>query len=149
MSNNNNNMQTQTSNTLHNAIMEAGGKDRPPMLAPAYHREKMLLCKQKEAGIQLNAEQVDWRDDTDDESEDQELETHYMYMAQIQEVSLNATDSGPIFDTEPIQKVQNNDNYNVFAIECQHPEQSKSVHDTYPIEQDEHNVIIDSLDMSY
>nr|GEX85574.1 hypothetical protein [Tanacetum cinerariifolium] len=27
-------MQTQTSNTLHNAIMEAGGKDRSPMLAP-------------------------------------------------------------------------------------------------------------------
>nr|GFB38702.1 hypothetical protein [Tanacetum cinerariifolium] len=27
-------MQTQTSNTLHNAIMEAGGKDRPSMLAP-------------------------------------------------------------------------------------------------------------------
>nr|GEX24600.1 hypothetical protein [Tanacetum cinerariifolium] len=26
-------MQTQTSNTLHNAIMEAGGKDHPPMLA--------------------------------------------------------------------------------------------------------------------
>nr|GEW96241.1 hypothetical protein [Tanacetum cinerariifolium] len=29
----------------------------------AYHREKMLLCKQEEAGIQLNAEQADWRDD--------------------------------------------------------------------------------------
>nr|GEX13749.1 hypothetical protein [Tanacetum cinerariifolium] len=27
-------MQTQTSNTLHNAIMEAGSKDRPSMLAP-------------------------------------------------------------------------------------------------------------------
>nr|GEW22687.1 hypothetical protein [Tanacetum cinerariifolium] len=27
-------MQTQTSNALHNAIMEAGGKDRPPLLAP-------------------------------------------------------------------------------------------------------------------
>nr|GEZ14339.1 hypothetical protein [Tanacetum cinerariifolium] len=51
----------------------------------AYHREKMLLCKQEEAGIQLNAEQADWRDDTDDESKDQELEAHYMYMAQIQE----------------------------------------------------------------
>nr|GFD43667.1 hypothetical protein [Tanacetum cinerariifolium] len=24
----------------------------------------MLLCKQEEAGIQLNAEQADWRDDT-------------------------------------------------------------------------------------
>nr|GFD26181.1 hypothetical protein [Tanacetum cinerariifolium] len=30
-------------------------------------REKMLLCKQEEAGIQLNAEQADWRDDTDDD----------------------------------------------------------------------------------
>nr|GFB16821.1 hypothetical protein [Tanacetum cinerariifolium] len=157
MSNTNNTMQTQTSNALHNAIMEAGGKDRPPMLAPgnynplyeykwtdkdvlvaegstettterivniagarenvctpvvhqsgiqcynckkyghvarecqkskpakdtSYHKEKMLLCKQEEAGFQLNAEQADWRDDTDDEPEDQELEAHYIYMAQV------------------------------------------------------------------
>nr|GEW20429.1 hypothetical protein [Tanacetum cinerariifolium] len=34
MSNTNNTMQTQTSNALHNDIMEAGGKDRRPMLAP-------------------------------------------------------------------------------------------------------------------
>ncbi|GJV73980.1 retrovirus-related pol polyprotein from transposon TNT 1-94 [Tanacetum coccineum] len=53
----------------------------------AYHKEKMLLCKQVEAGVQLNAEQADWKDDTDDESEEQELEAHYMYMAQIQEVT--------------------------------------------------------------
>nr|GEW78854.1 hypothetical protein [Tanacetum cinerariifolium] len=66
----------------------------------------------EEAGIQLNAEQVDWRDDTDDdELEDQELEAHYMYIA--------------------------------------HPEQSESVHDTYPIKQDAQIVIIDSLDMNY
>ncbi|GJU51002.1 hypothetical protein Tco_1220557, partial [Tanacetum coccineum] len=32
MSNTNTNLQTQSSNALHNAIMEAGGKDRPPML---------------------------------------------------------------------------------------------------------------------
>nr|GEY10213.1 hypothetical protein [Tanacetum cinerariifolium] len=115
----------------------------------AYHRKKMLLCKQEEARIQLNAEQADWKDDTDDESKDQELELHYMYIAQIQEVSPDTADSGPIFDTEQVQKVSNNDNYNVFAIESEHPEQSKSVHETYPIEQDKHNVIIDSLDMSY
>nr|GEW32322.1 hypothetical protein [Tanacetum cinerariifolium] len=30
-------------------------------------------------------EQADWRDDTNDEPEDQELEAHYIYMAQIQE----------------------------------------------------------------
>nr|GFC73942.1 hypothetical protein [Tanacetum cinerariifolium] len=82
----------------------------------AYHREKMLLCKQEEAGIQLNAE---------------------------------AVDSGPIFDTEPEQKVQNDDHYDVFAIECQHPEQSEFVHETYLIEQDAHNVIIESVDMNY
>nr|GEW33927.1 hypothetical protein [Tanacetum cinerariifolium] len=52
-----------------------------PMKDATYHREKMLLCKQEEARIQLN--------------------------------------------------------------------QSESIHDTYPIKQDEHNVIIDSLDMSY
>nr|GEY37693.1 integrase, catalytic region, zinc finger, CCHC-type, peptidase aspartic, catalytic [Tanacetum cinerariifolium] len=59
----------------------------------AYHREKMLLCKQEEAGFQLNAEQADWRDDTDDEPEDQELEAHYMYIAQIQEVTPDAADN--------------------------------------------------------
>nr|GEV70287.1 hypothetical protein [Tanacetum cinerariifolium] len=47
------------------------------------------------------------------------------------------------------KRVPNNDHYNVFTIESEHPEQSKSIHDTYSIEQDEHNVIIDSLDMSY
>ncbi|GKC90636.1 retrovirus-related pol polyprotein from transposon TNT 1-94 [Tanacetum coccineum] len=115
-----------------------------------YHKEKMLLCKQEEAGFQLNAEQDDWRDDNDDEPEDQELEAHYMYMAQIQEVTLDVADnSGPIFDAKPLQKVQiNKDNYNVFAIESKHPEQPESVNDTYPVKQDEHNIIIDSLDMS-
>nr|GEX17261.1 retrovirus-related Pol polyprotein from transposon TNT 1-94 [Tanacetum cinerariifolium] len=89
-------------------------------------------------------------DDTDDESEDQELEAHYMYMAKLQEVTPDVADnSGPIFDPEPLQQVSTNDNYNVFAMESEHPEQSKSIHDTYPIEQYEHNVIIDSLDMSY
>nr|GEY79722.1 integrase, catalytic region, zinc finger, CCHC-type, peptidase aspartic, catalytic [Tanacetum cinerariifolium] len=105
-----------------------------------YHREKMLLCTQEEAGIQLNAEQADWRDDTDnDELEDQELEAHYMYMAQLQEVSPDSADSGPIFDDEPLQKVSNDDHYNVFSMESVHPEQSKFVHDTYPIEQDAQN----------
>ncbi|GJU96168.1 integrase, catalytic region, zinc finger, CCHC-type containing protein [Tanacetum coccineum] len=71
----------------------------------AYHKEKMLLCKQEEAGVQLNAEQADWKDDTDDESDDQELEAHYMYMAQLQEVTPDQVDnSGPIFDDEPMHK---------------------------------------------
>ncbi|GKF87144.1 hypothetical protein Tco_0258021, partial [Tanacetum coccineum] len=67
----------------------------------AYHKEKMLLCKQEEAGVQLNAEHADWKDDTDDDSEDQEFEAHYMYMAQLQEVTPYQVDnSRPIFDDE-------------------------------------------------
>nr|GFA66493.1 hypothetical protein [Tanacetum cinerariifolium] len=77
------------------------------------------------------------------------VEAHYMYMAQLQEVSPDAVDSGPIFDDEPLKKVSNDDHYNVFAMENVPPEQSKSVHDTYPIEQNAQNVIIDSLDMTY
>nr|GFA68721.1 hypothetical protein [Tanacetum cinerariifolium] len=44
----------------------------------AYHKEKILFNKQEEARFQLNAEQADWRDDTDDEPDNQELEAHYM-----------------------------------------------------------------------
>nr|GEX11841.1 hypothetical protein [Tanacetum cinerariifolium] len=97
-----------------------------------------------------NVEQADWRDDTDDEPEDQELEAHYLYMAQIQEVTPDAADnSGPIFDVEPLQKVQNdNDNYNVFANDSEHPKQPESVNDTYPNKQGDINIPTESLDMS-
>nr|GFA94125.1 hypothetical protein [Tanacetum cinerariifolium] len=116
-----------------------------------YHKEKMLLCKQKDAGFQQNAKQADWRDDTDDEHEDQESEAYYLYVAHFQEVTPDATDDpGPIFDVEPLQKVQNDDDkFNVFANEKEHPEQPESFNDTYPDEQDEHNIIINSLDMSH
>ncbi|GJS38215.1 hypothetical protein Tco_0563258 [Tanacetum coccineum] len=116
----------------------------------AYHKVKMLLCKQEEAGFQLNAEQANWRDGTDDEPDDHELKAHYMYMAQIQEVTPDVVDnSRPIFDTEPLLKVQNDDdNYNVFANDREHPEQPESVNDTYLEEQGDTNITIDSLDMS-
>ncbi|GJW45565.1 retrovirus-related pol polyprotein from transposon TNT 1-94 [Tanacetum coccineum] len=82
----------------------------------AYHKENMLLCKQEEVGVTLDA----------------------------------ADNSGPIFDVEPLQKVQNNDdNYNVFAIKNEHPEQPESVNDTYLKEQGDTNITIDSLDMRY
>ncbi|GJT14094.1 hypothetical protein Tco_0861136 [Tanacetum coccineum] len=103
----------------------------------AYHKEKMLICKQEEARIQLSAKHVDWRDDIDDEPEYQELEAHYMFMAKIQEVTPDAVDnSRPIFDAEPLQKVHNSDNgYNVFANERHHPKQPESINDTYLMEQ--------------
>ncbi|GJS98707.1 hypothetical protein Tco_0819877 [Tanacetum coccineum] len=45
--------------------------------------------------------------------------------------------SGPIFDDEPMHKVQNNnDNYNVFAMENEHPEQPESSNHIYLAKQD-------------
>ncbi|GJR07983.1 hypothetical protein Tco_0790635 [Tanacetum coccineum] len=61
----------------------------------------MLLCKQAEKGVQLQAEQSDWLADTDEEIDEQELEAHYSYMAKIQEVP-NA-DSGT--DSEPLEQI--------------------------------------------
>ncbi|GJY04458.1 hypothetical protein Tco_0370398 [Tanacetum coccineum] len=60
-------------------------------------------------GIQLNVEQSEWLQDTYDELDEKELETHYMYMEKIQEV-LHATNDnfGPTFDTEPLEKVDSN-----------------------------------------
>ncbi|GJV46068.1 retrovirus-related pol polyprotein from transposon TNT 1-94 [Tanacetum coccineum] len=78
----------------------------------------------EEARIQLSAEQVDWRDDTNEEPEDQELEAHYLYMAKIQEVTPDVADnSGPIFDAQPLQK-------------------------TYPVKQGDTNITPYSSDMS-
>ncbi|GKF46664.1 hypothetical protein Tco_0136466, partial [Tanacetum coccineum] len=56
--------------------------------------------------------------------------------------------SGPIFDVEPMHKVQNNnDNYNVFAMENEHPKQPGSSNDIYLAEQGDTNITIDSLDI--
>nr|GFA06301.1 hypothetical protein [Tanacetum cinerariifolium] len=219
MSNTNNTMQTQTSNALHNAIIEAGGKDRPPMLAPeadkdvpvtegssetTTERSKQAATKNRGKAIvnsppPIYDQKPSMVVEDDEMSKDKEIDKlmdlislsyKKMYKPtnnnlrtssntsranqdnssrinrgngydnqrivnvagarETVEVTPDATDNfRPIFDSKPLPKVPNNDNYNVFAIESEHPEQSKSVNNTYPIKQDEHNVIIDSLDMSY
>nr|GEV57764.1 integrase, catalytic region, zinc finger, CCHC-type, peptidase aspartic, catalytic [Tanacetum cinerariifolium] len=108
-----------------------------------YHKEKMLLCKQAEQGVPLQAEQYDWLANTDEEVDEQELEVHYSYMAKIQEVS--TADLGT--DSEPLEQVQNDAGYNVFANDLQHSEQSESVSNTCLVETDDSNVIPDSPDM--
>nr|GFA16003.1 hypothetical protein [Tanacetum cinerariifolium] len=82
----------------------------------AYHKEKMLLCKQAE-------------------------QAHYRYMAKIQEVPI--ADSGT--DSEPVEQVQNESGYNVFANRLQHSKQSESV--TCLVETNDSNVTPDSPDM--
>ncbi|GJT76422.1 hypothetical protein Tco_1043147 [Tanacetum coccineum] len=68
----------------------------------------------------------------------------------IQEVTPDAADnSGSIFDTKPLQKVQNDDdNYDVFANDREHLEQPEFINDIYLEEQGDTNITIDSLDMN-
>nr|GEW62403.1 hypothetical protein [Tanacetum cinerariifolium] len=73
MSNTNNNLQTQTSNALYNAIMKAGGKDHPPMLAPAIERLKQ--------GESINVEDLEtnlyWEYRKFTSRDDESLESYY------------------------------------------------------------------------
>ncbi|GJR29355.1 hypothetical protein Tco_1105587 [Tanacetum coccineum] len=73
-----------------------------------YHKEKMMMCKQVEKGVPLQAEQADWLEDTDEEIDEQELEVHYGFMAKIQEV-LPAESSST---DQPLEQVDQN------ATEC-------------------------------
>ncbi|GJW74714.1 retrovirus-related pol polyprotein from transposon TNT 1-94 [Tanacetum coccineum] len=106
----------------------------------AYHKEKMMMCKQAEQGVPLQAEQADWLEDTDEEIDEQELEAHYSYMAKIQEVSPEESSS----TSQPLEQVQNHDENDVFANVRRHSEQPESINDTYILEKDDSNVIPDS-----
>nr|GFC11254.1 hypothetical protein [Tanacetum cinerariifolium] len=119
----------------------AGAREKPKRVKEsAYHKEKMLLCKQVEQGVPLQAEQYDWLAATDEEVDEKELEAHYSYMAKIQEVP--TADTGT--DSKLVEQVQNNARYNVFANDVQHSEKSKSVSNTCLVETDDSNVIPDS-----
>nr|GEZ60822.1 hypothetical protein [Tanacetum cinerariifolium] len=96
-----------------------------------------------EQGVPLQAEQYDWLEDTNEEIDEQELKAHYSYMEKIQEVP--TADTGT--DSEPLEQVQNDTGYNVFANDLQHSKQSKSVSNTCLVETDTSNVIPDSPDM--
>ncbi|GJR74022.1 integrase, catalytic region, zinc finger, CCHC-type containing protein [Tanacetum coccineum] len=106
----------------------------------AYHKEKMMMCKQAEQGVPLQAEQADWLEDTDEEIDEQELEAHYSFMAKIQEVLPEESSS----TDQPLEQVQNHDKNNVFANERRHSEQPESINDTYVMEKDDSNVTPDS-----
>nr|GEV37067.1 hypothetical protein [Tanacetum cinerariifolium] len=69
----------------------------------AYHKEKMLMCKQAEKDTST--------------------------------------------DSEPLEKVQNDTGYNVFANDLQHSKQSESISNTCIVEMDDSNVILDSPDI--
>nr|GEU93649.1 hypothetical protein [Tanacetum cinerariifolium] len=189
MSNTNNNLQTQTSNALHNAIMEASGKDRLPMLAPEHNK---LQSRTKNRGKAIiNSSQPTYNQEPTMVAEDDEMSKEKeidKLMALISlsfkkiykptnnnlktssntsranqdntlrinegtrynnQRSVNVARARENVGTQPLQKVQNNDDdHNVFANDREHPKQPEYVNDTYLNEQDDTNITKDSSDMS-
>ncbi|GKC41561.1 hypothetical protein Tco_1059283 [Tanacetum coccineum] len=160
MSNTYTNLQTQTSNALYNVIMEAGGKDHPPMLAPVNYVQWKSRIKRYIKTKPNN-----------------EVIHYYLYnlpfkfkwtekTVLVAEGSLETTTEGsqqaptrnrgkaivnslpPTYDQEPTMVAEDNDNYNVFSNDREHPKQPESVNDIYLEEQGDTNITIDSLDMS-
>nr|GEZ46575.1 retrovirus-related Pol polyprotein from transposon TNT 1-94 [Tanacetum cinerariifolium] len=82
----------------------------------------------------------DWLEDTNEEVDEQELEAHYSYMAKIHDVP--TVYSGT--DAEPVEQVQNDAGYNVFANVLQHSEQSES-NDQNDVESDDERVALSNL----
>ncbi|GKE42413.1 hypothetical protein Tco_1469697, partial [Tanacetum coccineum] len=91
-----------------------------------YHKEKMMMCKQAEHGVPLQAEQADWLADTDEEIDEHVLEAHYSFMAKIQDVLPEESSS----TDQPLEQVQNHDENNVFANERRHSEQPETLTQT-------------------
>nr|GEV64302.1 hypothetical protein [Tanacetum cinerariifolium] len=97
----------------------------------------------QQSGIQcFNCKEFRHFEDTDKEIDKKELEAHYSYMENIQEVP--TADTGT--NSEPLEQVQNDTGYNVFANDLQHSEQSKFISNTCLVELDDSNVIPDSPD---
>ncbi|GKG10510.1 putative reverse transcriptase domain-containing protein, partial [Tanacetum coccineum] len=105
----------------------------------AYHKEKMMMCKQAEQGVP-HCKLSKLIGDTDEEIDEQELEAYYSFMAKIQKVLLEESSS----TEQPLEQVQNNDENNVFANERQHFEQPEYINDTYVLKKDDSNVTPDS-----
>nr|GEU37716.1 hypothetical protein [Tanacetum cinerariifolium] len=72
-----------------------------------YHKEKMLLCKQAEKGVPLQAEKSDWLADTDEEIDEQELETHYSNTCLVEKDESDVTSDSPDMCENDIQTDQN------------------------------------------
>ncbi|GJV51900.1 hypothetical protein Tco_1447641 [Tanacetum coccineum] len=107
----------------------------------------MMLCKQAEKGVPLQAEQADWLADTNEEIDEQELEAHYNSMAGGgQDLGVTIADSR-ISDTGTLEKVQYNAEYNVFSNERQHSKQPGSISNTCIMQKVDSNVIPGSPNM--
>ncbi|GJS16361.1 retrovirus-related pol polyprotein from transposon TNT 1-94 [Tanacetum coccineum] len=152
----NNNLRTSSNNKNKNVDTtprykndNQNGQNPKRVKDSTYHKEKMLIYKQAGKGVQLATQIIEIRTAGSQRGfntlqiDEQELEAHYSYMAKIQEVP--TADSGT--DSEPLEQVQYDAGYNMFANEIHHSEQPESICNTCVVETGDSNVIPDSQDM--
>nr|GFC36755.1 hypothetical protein [Tanacetum cinerariifolium] len=92
-----------------------------------------LKRKLNETLRQLAQKEIEIKEDTDEEIDDQELEAQYSYMEKIQKVPT----ADICTDSEPLEHVKKDTGYHVFANDLQHSEQSESISNTCIVETDD------------
>nr|GEV62330.1 hypothetical protein [Tanacetum cinerariifolium] len=128
----NNNLKT-SSNSRNNNV------DSTPSLGYSVSTSRNLVILLRNAESQKGLKTLHM----DEEIDEQELEAHYSYMAKIQVVP--SADS--CTNSEPLEQVQYNDEYNVFANVNWHCEQSECTSNTCLVEKDDSDVTPNSPDM--
>nr|GEX03411.1 hypothetical protein [Tanacetum cinerariifolium] len=150
-------MQTQTSNALHNAIMEASGKDRPRMLAPTIERLKQ--------GESINVQDLEtnlyWEFGKFTSQDGESLESYYSrFYKMMNELVRNQRDVtnhqvNVQDDTDDEPDDQELEARYMYMAQIQEVTQdvvdnSRPIFDSKPLQKKmSHNVIMDSLDMRY
>ncbi|GJU59849.1 hypothetical protein Tco_1237615 [Tanacetum coccineum] len=163
---------TSSNSQMHNDIMVAGSKERLPMLAPVQLEDtpaiddtprNKLVVDTMQVNVQfLEQLQPEWSRFMAIVKKANNLDKTGKFWNQRtwtvagnretignQEV-LHATydNSGPTFNIKPLENVQSNDEYNVFATRIHNSEQPESINDTYFVEKVDSNGNLDSSDMS-
>nr|GEY70261.1 hypothetical protein [Tanacetum cinerariifolium] len=125
----------------------------------AYHKEKMLMCKQAEkgnvdttprykndnqSGQFGNQRMMNVAGDRENECRKPKRVKESAYH---KEKMLMCKQAEKGTDSEPLEQVKNDTRYNVFSNELQHSKQSESISNTCLVETDDSNVIPDSPDM--
>nr|GEX92731.1 integrase, catalytic region, zinc finger, CCHC-type, peptidase aspartic, catalytic [Tanacetum cinerariifolium] len=122
---------------------------RPRRRDTTYLQTQLLITQKEEAGIQLQAEEVDLMAAAADLDEIEEVNSNCILMANVQQASTSGTqtDKVLIYDSDGSAKVHNYENcydneiFNMFTQEERYTELLEPIPEPYQVPQNDNNVI--------
>nr|GFA31327.1 hypothetical protein [Tanacetum cinerariifolium] len=121
---------------------------RPKRRDAAYLQTQLLIAQKEEAGIQLQAEEFDFKAAAGDLDEIEEVNANCIVMANLQQASTSGTqhEKAPVYDTDGSAEVQLNDNrydneiFNMFTQEEQYTDLLEPIPEPQPVPQNDNHV---------